>query len=235
LIQSPDGSTLCVLDRSGSISVIDTATDTVTGTFTLTGLYYDHPYAGVISQDGKTLYITDEDYDAYAINAQTGAVGDLPASDSFTWEAMLPMTCAADPGGMTQGTVTFVWTPSFGPIGSLSLESGQPSGTISFNVYASSPVILTATSSDPAVVPAGAISLSQDCEGTCILNLTAGASGSSTITLTATEPSSGATASTTFSVAVTPASTSGGGGGVGPWILLGLLAFVLLRRRQTVS
>ncbi len=163
----------------------------------------------------------------------TPPLGNLPASESFTWEATLPATCANDPNGVAEGTVTLTWTPTFGAIGPFTLVSGQSSGTVSFNVFSSSPVILTASSSDPAVVSAGEIDLSQDCQGTCTLNLTAGEAGASTVTLTATEPS-GATSSTTFSVAVAPTS-SGGGGGLGPWALLGLLAFVLLKRRPSAA
>ncbi len=164
----------------------------------------------------------------------TPPVGDLSASGSFSWEATLPATCAADPGGGAGGTVTVMWTPAFGSIGPLTLTSGQSSGTVSFEVFSAEPVTITATSSDPAVVPPGLIDLASGCQGSCTLNLTTGVAGTSTVTLTATEPS-GLTGSTSFSVAVSPAPTAGGGGGFGPWVLFGLLAFVFLRRRAVTA
>jgi len=164
----------------------------------------------------------------------TPSLGDLPSSESFTWQATpVPATCA--PGSSAAGTVIFTWKPTFGSIGPFALAAGQSTGTVSFNVFSSGPITLVATSSNPAVVPPGALDLSQDCQGSCSLNFTAGSAGSSTVTLLATEPS-GATASTAFAVAVSPASTSNGGsgaGGFGPWALLGLLGVFLLRRRAT--
>ncbi len=176
----------------------------------------------------------------FALSPATGGytltppVGDLSASESFYWEATLPATCTADPNGVAAGGVTLQWTPAFGAIGPFTLTSGQSSGTVSFEVFSAQPVTLTATSSNPAVVPPGLIDLSSGCQGTCTLNLTTGVAGTSTVTLTATE-ASGATGSTTFSVAVSPAPTTGGGGGFGPWVLLGLLAFVFLKRRTVTA
>lgn len=164
----------------------------------------------------------------------TPTLGDLPASNSFAWTATPPANCTADfaPNEVVpaQGTVTFVWKPTFGGISPVMLSTGQSSGTVSFNLFTSAPVALTATSSDPSVVPPGAIDLSQDCAESCTFTLTAGQAGTSTVDLLATEPS-GVTASTAFSVTVTSPSTSSGSGGFGPWALFALLGLCLARRR----
>ncbi|MHB1766191.1 MAG: YncE family protein [Gammaproteobacteria bacterium] len=170
----------------------------------------------------------------------TPTLGDLPASNTFSWTATPPATCTADLGPNevvpARGTVDFVWKPTFGGISPLALTTGQSSGTVSFNLFSSGPVTLTATSSDPAAVPPGSIDLSQNCTGSCTYTLTAGQAGTSNIDLLATAPS-GVTASTAFSVTVTaPATSSGGGsGGFGPWVLLGLLGVFLARRRLRLT
>lgn len=166
----------------------------------------------------------------------TPTLGDLPPTNSFSWTATPPATCTADfaPNVVApaRGVVNFIWKPTFGGISPIALTSGQSSGTVSFNLFSSQPVSLTATSSDPVAVPPGSIDLSQNCTGSCSFTLTAGQAGTSTVDLLATEPS-GVTASTAFTVTVaSPASSSGGGsGGFGPGVLLGLLCVFLARRR----
>ena len=168
----------------------------------------------------------------------TPTVADLPAESMFSWQAAPPATCTADDAptepAAIYGGVTVTWLPTLSGLSPLTLTSGQSSGTVTFNVYSSVPVTLSASSSNPAAVPPGLIDLASDCQGLCTLTLTAGSAGSSTVTVTATEPS-GLTGSDSFSVAVSPAPTSGGGGLVGPWVLLGLLAFVLVRRRRMAA
>ena len=168
----------------------------------------------------------------------TPTVADLPAVSVFSWQAAPPATCTADDAptepAAIYGAVTVTWLPTLSGLSPLTLTSGQSSGTVTFNVYSSAPVTLSASSSNPAAVPPGLIDLASDCQGLCTLTLTAGSAGSSTVTVTATEPS-GLTGSDSFSVAVSPAPTSGGGGLVGPWVLLGLLAFVLVRRRRMAA
>ena len=99
-ILNPDGSTAYILNYyKGTISVIDTATDTVAYTFRPKGLYDDSPYAGVISPEGKTLYITDDSYDAYAINAQTGALEATYTLGSSVGTVVDPYNLAIGPSG----------------------------------------------------------------------------------------------------------------------------------------
>ncbi|EQD71106.1 40-residue YVTN family beta-propeller repeat protein [mine drainage metagenome] len=111
----------------------------------------------------------------------TPTLGDLPPTNTFTWTATPPATCTAAFGPTevvpARGSVNFVWKPTFGGISPLALTIGQSSGTVSFNLFSSGPVTLTATSSDPAAVPPGSIDLSQNCSGSCTFTLTAGQAG----------------------------------------------------------
>lgn len=88
---SPDGSTAYVSDNgSGTVSVINTATGTVTATITVAGDLRDL----AVTPDGSTVYVAGHAFagasDVYAISTATNTVtstfpvGDHPGAVEFT-------------------------------------------------------------------------------------------------------------------------------------------------------
>lgn len=145
-------------------------------------------------------------------------VQQLTDEDSIPAAPILTLVAGSCHDGLGAGNleVTYTFTlsanqaPSLSSIGDMTIATGSTVGPLSFTVEdADSPlgsVIITATSSDPAVVPLDAIVLGgQDAERT--VTITAGTSGVSLITLTASDGE--LTSQMNFEVTVTGSTVAG--------------------------
>jgi gliding motility-associated-like protein len=126
---SPDGKTIYVGDYNiGSVSVINTATNTITGTITV-GTF---PWGMAISPDGSTLYVANgNSYAISVINTSSNTVtATIPLTSAPTGIALSPDGTRLYVGLYNTNTISVISTSNYAVIGTATVGMNPVSITV---------------------------------------------------------------------------------------------------------
>ena len=169
----------------------------------------------------------------------------LNPNGSTTGTALVTLTLADGYGQSTTQRFHFVVqprpaSPTISGLTNLQVTTGQPPGSETLTIGGTGALKVTATSSNPALLPVANVGGLSGCTaaGACSLTLSpaAGQLGQTTVSVTVSD-SYGQTATGVFTLTVNAAAgggTSGGGGGLDTGSLLALLLLCVLDRWRNV-